>query len=187
MELHSRPMFIMELHHVDDGSPQIVWSSITANYGAPWIELWVMDLHKSNDMELHNSNHESPFINPIMEAHNSITEIHKSSMEIHDELWRSMINHRAPWLCFSLLALRTQDSGQVYSIQNYTWIYYIRITLQNSTSMLNKYGPDIIENAEMHVGRPLLRHAILQPVLTITMNKMRKNETQLMNEQKMDM
>ena len=30
-------------------------------------------------------------------------------------------------------------------------------------------------------------HAILvQPVLTITMNKMRKNETQLMNEQKMD-
>ena len=29
-------------------------------------------------------------------------------------------------------------------------------------------------------------HAILQPVLTITMNKMRKNETQLMHEQKMD-
>ena len=29
-------------------------------------------------------------------------------------------------------------------------------------------------------------YAILQPVLTITMNKMRKNETQLMNEQKMD-
>ena len=29
-------------------------------------------------------------------------------------------------------------------------------------------------------------HAILQPVLTITMNKMRINETQLMNEQKMD-
>ena len=29
-------------------------------------------------------------------------------------------------------------------------------------------------------------HAILQPVLTTTMNKMRKNETQLMNEQKMD-
>ena len=29
--------------------------------------------------------------------------------------------------------------------------------------------------------------AILQPVLTITMNKMRKNETQLMNEQKIDM
>ena len=25
-------------------------------------------------------------------------------------------------------------------------------------------------------------HAILQPVLTITMNKMRKNETQLMND-----
>ena len=83
---------------MDDGSPQIVWSSITANCRAPWIELWVMDLHKhkSNDMELHNSNHESPFINPIMEAHNSITEIHKSSMEIHDELWRSMINYRAP-------------------------------------------------------------------------------------------
>ena len=29
-------------------------------------------------------------------------------------------------------------------------------------------------------------HAILQPVLTITMNKMRKNETQLVNEQKID-
>ena len=29
-------------------------------------------------------------------------------------------------------------------------------------------------------------HAILQPDLTITMNKMRKNQTQLMNEQKMD-
>ena len=29
-------------------------------------------------------------------------------------------------------------------------------------------------------------HAILRPVLTITKNKMRKNETQLMNEQKMD-
>ena len=52
---------------------------------------------------------------------------------------------------------RTQDSGQVYSTQNYTWKYYIRITLQNNTSMLNKYGPDIIKNAEMHVGRPLLR------------------------------
>ena len=51
----------------------------------------------------------------------------------------------------------TQDSGQVYSTQNYTWKYYIRITLQNNTSMLNKYGPDIIKNAEMHVGRPLLR------------------------------
>ena len=53
--------------------------------------------------------------------------------------------------------LRTQDSGQVYLTQNYTWKYYIRITLQNNTSMLNKYGPDIIKNAEMHVGRPLLR------------------------------
>ena len=61
-----------------------------------------------------------------MEAHNSIMEIHKSSVEIHNELWRSMINHRAPWLCFSILARHT------------------------------------------------------------TMNKMRKNETQLMNEQKMD-
>ena len=40
MELQSRPMYIMELHHVDDGSPQIVWSSITANCRAPWIELW---------------------------------------------------------------------------------------------------------------------------------------------------
>ena len=29
-------------------------------------------------------------------------------------------------------------------------------------------------------------HAILQSALTITMNKMRKNQTQLMNEQKMD-
>ena len=56
------------------------------------MELCVMDLHKSNDMELHNS----ISINPIMEAHNSITEIHKSSMEIHNELWRSMINHKAP-------------------------------------------------------------------------------------------
>ena len=53
--------------------------------------------------------------------------------------------------------LRTQDSGQVYSTENYTWKYYIRITLQNNTSMLNKYGPDIIKNAEMRVGRPLLR------------------------------
>ena len=68
-----------------------------------------------------------------MEAHNSITEIHKSSMEVHNELWRSMINHKAPRLCFPF------------------W------------------------------------HAILQPVLTITMNKMRKNETHLMNEQKIDM
>ena len=42
-----------------------------------------------------------------MEAHNSITEIHKSSMEIHNELCRAMINHRAPWLCFSLLARDT--------------------------------------------------------------------------------
>ena len=89
-----------------------------------------MDLHKSNYMELHNS----ISINPIMEAQNSITEIHKSSMEIHNELWRSMINHKAPWLCFLPF-----------------W------------------------------------HAILQPVLTITMNKMRKNDTQLMNEQKIDM
>ena len=56
------------------------------------MELCVMDPHKSNDMELHNS----ISINPIMEAHNSITEIHKSSMEIHNELWRSMINHKAP-------------------------------------------------------------------------------------------
>ena len=59
MGLHSRPMYVMELHHVDDGSLQIVWSSITANCRAPWIDLWVMDLHKSNGMELHNSNHES--------------------------------------------------------------------------------------------------------------------------------
>ena len=44
MELLS--MYIMELHHVDDGSPQIVWSSITANCRAPWIELWIMDLHR---------------------------------------------------------------------------------------------------------------------------------------------
>ena len=127
MELHI--VYIMELHNVDDGSPQIVWSFITANYKAPWIELWVMDLHKSNDMELHNS----ISINPIMEANNSITEIHKSSMEIRNELWISMINHRAPWMCFPF------------------W------------------------------------DAILQPVLTITMNKMRKNETQLMNEHKIDM
>ena len=56
------------------------------------MKLCVMDLHKSNDMELHNS---IP-INPIMEAHNSITEIHKSSMEIHNELWGSMINQKAP-------------------------------------------------------------------------------------------
>ena len=66
MELHSRPMYIMELHHVDDGAPQIVWSSKTANCRAPWIELCVMDLHKSNDMELHNWNHESWW---IMEIH----------------------------------------------------------------------------------------------------------------------
>ena len=36
------------------------------------MELCVMDLHKSNDMELNNS----ISINPIIEAHNSITEIH---------------------------------------------------------------------------------------------------------------
>ena len=42
---------------------------------------------------------------------------------------------------------RTQDSGQVYSTQNY----------KDNTSMLNKYGPDIIKNTEKHVGRPLLR------------------------------
>ena len=52
---------------------------------------------------------------------------------------------------------RTQHSEQVYSTQNYTLKYYIRITLQNNTSMLNKYGPDIIKNADVHVGRPLLR------------------------------
>ena len=59
---HGAPynMYIMELHHVDDGSPQIVQSSITVNCRAPWIEWWIMDLHKSNDMELHNSNNESP-------------------------------------------------------------------------------------------------------------------------------
>ena len=67
------------------------------------MELCVMDLHKSNDMELHDS----ISINPIMEAHNSIAEIHKSSMEIHNELWRSMINHKAPWLCFAPLARHT--------------------------------------------------------------------------------
>ena len=88
-----------------------------------------MDPHKSNDMELHNS----ISINPIMEAHNSITEIHKSSMEIHNELWRSMINQK------------------------------------------------------LHDCVLPFWYAILQPVLTITMNKMRKNETQLMNEQKIDM
>ena len=43
------------------------------------------------------------------------------------------------------------------STQNYTWKYYIRITLQDNTSMLNKYGADMIKNVEMHVGRPLLR------------------------------
>ena len=101
MELHS--MYIMGLHYVDDGSPQIVRSSITANCRAPWTELWDMDLHKSNDMELHNA----ISINPIMAAHNSITEIHKSSMEIHNELWKSMINHRALWLCFSILTRNT--------------------------------------------------------------------------------
>ena len=53
--------------------------------------------------------------------------------------------------------LRTQDSGRVYSTQNYTWEYNIRSTLQNKTSMLNKHGPHIIKNAEMHVGRPLLK------------------------------
>ena len=62
MELPS--MYIMELHHVDDGSPQIVWSSITANCRADhesncglWIfidkMIWssiirIMNLHKSN-------------------------------------------------------------------------------------------------------------------------------------------
>ena len=53
--------------------------------------------------------------------------------------------------------VRTQDSGRDYSTQNYTWKYYIRSTLQNSTSILNKYGPDIIKHAKMHVKRPLLR------------------------------
>ena len=53
--------------------------------------------------------------------------------------------------------LRTQDSARVYSTQNYTWKYYVRSTLQNSTGIWNKYGPDIIKNAKMHVGKPLLR------------------------------
>ena len=53
--------------------------------------------------------------------------------------------------------LRTQASGRVYSTQNYTWKYYTRSTLQNNTSMLDKYGPGIIKNADMHVRRPLLR------------------------------
>ena len=52
---------------------------------------------------------------------------------------------------------RTQDTGWVYSTQNYTWKYYIRSTLQNNTNMLDKYEPDKIKNAEMHFGRPLLR------------------------------
>ena len=63
-------------------------------------------------------------------------------------------NHSANFLDEN--ACRTQDSGWVYSTQNYCWKYYIRSTLHNNTSMLNKYGPDIIKNAEMHVGRPLL-------------------------------
>ena len=102
---------------------------ITANRKVPWMELCAMDLHKSNDMELHNS----ISISPIMEAHNSITEIHKSST------WRSIMNYGDPWLITKL-----HDCVLPF------W------------------------------------HAILQPVLTITMNKMRKNETQLMNEQKID-
>ena len=57
----------------------------------------------------------------------------------------------------SSVLLMTQDSGRVYSTQNYTWKYNIRSTLQNNTNMLNKYGPDIIKNAAMHVGRSLLR------------------------------
>ena len=68
-----------------------------------------------------------------------------------------LVPHYWPFVRGIHSGLRTQDSGQAYSTQNYTWKYYIRITLQNNTSMLNKYGPDIIKNAEMHVGRPLLR------------------------------
>ena len=73
-------------------------------------------------------------------------------------IWSRLIdkskNHSANFLDEN--ACRTQDSGWVYSTQNYSWKYYIRSTLHNNTSMLNKYGPDIIKNAEMHVGRPLL-------------------------------
>ena len=45
---------------------------------------------------------------------------------------------------------------------------------------------DYIDMIELHDYVFPFSHAILQPVLTITMNKMLKNETQLMNEQKMD-
>ena len=51
----------------------------------------------------------------------------------------------------------TQDSGRVYSTKHYTWKYYIRSKLQNRTCILNKYGHGINENAQMQVGRHLLR------------------------------
>ena len=50
--------------------------------------------------------------------------------------------------------------------------------------MMNYGDPWLI--IELHDSVFPFWHAILQPVLTTTMNKMRKNETQLMNEQKMD-
>ena len=51
---------MMELHHANDEAQQMVWSSIKPNCRALLIELWIVDLHKSNNMELTNSNHESP-------------------------------------------------------------------------------------------------------------------------------
>ena len=46
------------------------------------------------------------------------------------------------------------------------------------------YGDPWLLIIELHDYVFPFWHAILQPGLTITMNEMRKNETQLMNEQK---
>ena len=47
------------------------------------------------------------------------------------------------------IGLKIKDSGQDYSTKKYTMKYYIGITLQNNTTMLNKYGPDIINKANL--------------------------------------
>ena len=62
------------------------------------------------------------------------------------------------YLLFKYFPFRTKDGFiQHITLSNYTWKYYIRITLLNKTGILNNYGPDIIKNAKLHVWRPLFR------------------------------
>ena len=56
------------------------------------------------------------------------------------------------WLSLLASEFRTQESGRVYSMRNYTWKYNIRITLQNNTSILNKYRPDAIKTHKYILG-----------------------------------